>query len=110
MNEKCGDLLSRIFDFSVILESLGTMTRHFGSRFVTAESICAVRIQDGTTGLITRIPRHSTIRSIGISRLPQMVEIEWQGERFAVFDVDLQSRCTGADPGRPLPMGQVRIA
>jgi hypothetical protein len=86
------------------------MTRHFGSRFVTAEPICAVRIQNGTPGLITRIPRHSTVRSIGNSRLSEMIEIEWQGERFAVFDVDLEARCVQADPGRPMPMGQVRIA
>jgi hypothetical protein len=88
------------------------MDRQFGARLVTVEPLCAVRMQNGTPGLITRIPRYSTLRPLSQSRIPQMVEIDWQGEHYAAFEVDLRERCADADgePGRPLPMRQARIA
>ena len=69
-----------------------------GLSLVTLTPFCAVKSQGGTmrTGHIMRIPTDSTVTTLGPSRLANMIEIEWHGERYAAFEVDLEQRCVVA--------------
>lgn len=72
---------------------------------VAAEPITAVKLRNNVNGsqagAITRIPRHSVLRLLGNSALPRMVDLEWQGERYAAFASDLEERCELEDDRPP---------
>lgn len=67
------------------------MTQH---GLITLRSLHAVRVaqSDTRTGPIEQIPRHARVYPCGLSDMANMVEIVWQGERYAVFEVDLRDR------------------
>jgi hypothetical protein len=66
-----------------------------GLSLLTLKPLSAVKLQGDAirAGRITRIPTDSMVTTRGTSRLPNMVEIEWHGERYAAFEVDLEQRC-----------------
>jgi hypothetical protein len=74
--------------------------------------ISAVKINqsDGTPGPLFRIPPRSSVRVRRASMMPNMVEIEWQGESYAVFEVDLHERTTPATAGGLMAYGRFRSA
>ena len=59
-----------------------------------AREIAAVKLNksDGTVGPLYRIPAHSQVRRVRPSQMAGMVEIDWQGEGYAVFEEDLRVR------------------
>jgi len=64
---------------------------------VASEPITAVKLRTSPNGSnagpITRIPRDSVLRVLGTSAIPSMVDLEWQGERYAAFAADVEERC-----------------
>jgi hypothetical protein len=44
-------------------------------------------------GTLHRIPAQSNVTVVRPSALPGMLEIKWQGESYAVFEIDLTERC-----------------
>jgi hypothetical protein len=61
---------------------------------ITLRSIHAVHVRrmGDANGAIKQIPKDARVYPCGYSRLANMVEIVWQGERYAVFEVDLRDR------------------
>lgn len=61
---------------------------------ITVRALCAISKPDdnGPRGCIVRIPRQSRVRVCGASSAPNLVEIEWQDAKYAVFKVDLRER------------------
>ena len=82
-------------------------------RHKTLEPLTAVRLNGqphaSAPGSITHIPRFSTVRTIGDSQLSGMVEVEWQGEYYAVFPTDLAERTEGLDDERTIPAPRFRF-
>ena len=69
------------------------MTEH---GLITLRGFRALKVFQGenATGPIEFIPRHARIYPCGLSAIANMVEVVWQGERYAVFEVDLRDRTT----------------
>ena len=72
---------------------------------VASEPIMAVKLRTSPSGSnagpITRIPRHAILRMLGTSAIPSMVDLEWQGERYAAFAADIEERCQVDENDRP---------
>ena len=45
-----------------------------------------------TAGLMVSLPRDVTVEVSGTSTVPGMVEVLWQSESYAVFELDLKTR------------------
>jgi hypothetical protein len=63
----------------------------------------ALRVNEigGDVGPVYRIPAYSRVRPLHISKMAGMVEIDWQRQRYAVFDEDLRERAELDGPGYP---------
>ena len=71
----------------------------------------AVRVLSERLGPIYRIPTHSVVARRGPSRSrSDMVEIDWQGERFAVFATDLDARTAPLDQPKPMLLRMLHLA
>jgi hypothetical protein len=75
----------------------------FDVRLVLTRELAAIKLNkpDGSAGALYRIPAESRIRPLRPSNMDRMVEIEWQGETYAVFEQDLETRsiATSAEGG-----------
>lgn len=67
----------------------------FGAQLVTTAPLSAVRLSGPPEVLrrITRIPGEAVVKRLADSAIDGMVEIEWEGDRYATFAVDLEERC-----------------
>ena len=75
-----------------------------GVRLITATPLSAVRLSPATASrTFTYIPDHALLETLGDSVLAGMVEVTWQGEKYAAFDVDLAERCVIAGEDTDLP-------
>ena len=54
-----------------------------------------------TRGQIVRIPKDSIISTFGESDATGMMVVEWRGRRCAMFNTDLDERCS------PLPQAEI---
>jgi hypothetical protein len=75
------------------------MTEH---GLITLRGFRALKVFQGerAAGPIEYIPRHARIYPCGLSAIANMVEIVWQGERYAVFEVDLRDRTAPVEYSR----------
>jgi hypothetical protein len=67
---------------------------------VLTRELVGVKVNDssGGVGPVFRIPASSHVRPVHPSRMSGMVVVDWQGERYAVFDEDLRERATTDSP------------
>jgi hypothetical protein len=69
-----------------------------GVRLITAAPLSAVRLSPPAANrTVTRIPDRAMLETVGDSSLAGMVEVTWQGERYAAFAIDLDERCVAAE-------------
>ena len=74
-------------------------------QLVLTRELAAIKLNraDRSVGALYRIPAFSRIRRIRPSVMSGMVEIEWQGESYAVFEQDLDTRaCRPGEERQPL--------
>ena len=71
----------------------------FGHRYTLTKPLRAVKLGaqvNGKSGIITEIPNGSTIEVDSGKKLPGMMNVIWQGERYALFPCDLMTRAVPA--------------
>jgi hypothetical protein len=74
-------------------------------QLILTRELAAIKLNraDRSIGALYRIPVSSRIRRVRASMMSGMVEIEWQGESYAVFEQDLDTRtCRPGEEIRPL--------
>jgi hypothetical protein len=74
-------------------------------QLVLTRELAAIKLNraDRSVGALYRIPAFSRIRRGRPSMMSGMVEIEWQGESYAVFEQDLDTRaCRPGEEIQPL--------
>jgi hypothetical protein len=85
-----------------------------GDRFdlevIREMSAIKINRSDGAPGPLFRIPPRSSVRVRRASAMPNMIEIEWQGEAYAVFEIDLNERTAPRITGIRTGAGQYRSA
>lgn len=73
------------------------------ARLILTRELAAIKLNkpDGSAGALYRIPAQSRIWPLRPSNMAGMVEIDWQGETYAVFEQDLEacSAAAGAEGG-----------
>ena len=71
-------------------------------RLHTVRPVAAVTVSDeeGPVGPIREIPSDAEVQLFGPSALPGMVDISWNGQKYAVFAVDLEQRTSPATTSR----------
>jgi hypothetical protein len=62
-------------------------------RYKTTTPLVAMQ----TAGLMVSLPRDITVEVSGVSAVPGMVEVLWQRESYAVFELDLKTRALPED-------------
>ena len=74
-----------------------------GFRIVTP--LLALQLQRNTgrpSGVITTLPQNVTVDISGTASFATgMIEVSWQGVRYAVFDLDFKARAVLESKGRP---------
>jgi len=74
-------------------------------QLILTRELAAIKLNraDRSIGALYRIPVSSRIRRVRASMMSGMVEIEWQGESYAVFEQDLDTRaCRPGEEIQPL--------
>ncbi|HZT38526.1 MAG TPA: hypothetical protein VFA28_11545 [Bryobacteraceae bacterium] len=81
------------------MDMLKTLMEFFNMRLVLTRELAGIKLSrpDGAAGALYRIPAHSAVRCLRPSKMSGMVEIEWQGETYAVFEQDLEARSMSAN-------------
>jgi hypothetical protein len=73
------------------------------ARYTTITPLVALQLYARTgqpSGVITSLPQNVTMIICGISRFAsRMIEVSWQGERYAVFELDFKARSV-SEPNR----------
>ena len=70
------------------------------SKATLQQPLRAVRIAENNTRTLCILPAQARLEILDKSRIPDMVEVRWNGEAYAVFAVDLKlvsGRRTGHD-------------
>ena len=66
----------------------------FHSKYRLRESIRGVKLEDRkNSGVIATIPGGTVLHVRGPARLSNMLEVEWYGILYAVFETDISERC-----------------
>lgn len=63
---------------------------------ITTRNVSAVRVS-GSKGAIQQIPTNARLYRCGHAVFPNMVEVAWRGEQYAVFEADLEERTIATD-------------
>jgi hypothetical protein len=74
-------------------------------QYVTIALVVALQLDKDTgrpSGVITSLPQHAAVVVCGSSSFATgMIEVSWQGERYAVFERDFKARAVLECNGRP---------
>jgi hypothetical protein len=60
------------------------------SKAILQQPLRAVRIAQNNTRTLCSLPAQAKLEILDKSRIPGMVEVQWNGEAYAVFAVDLK--------------------
>ena len=83
-----------------VAAQIQVMAKRDRNHYTLKQPVAAVKLDAAihTHGSVTTIAAGSVLTIVGVSLLPDMVEVECNGMLYAIFEVDLSDKSDSSDP------------